>query len=189
MTSTDATEFDKSANDNIIFYPGEESALQRNEDTLPSSGLLSFYDHLRERIVRTVERRAGKLGPGVASALMLAPDIFILMLRLAMDKDVPKPTRALMASSLAYFILPIDLMPEALIGPVGYLDDLIIALGVLSQAFGKELEPLAEKYWSGSGSLRTVLSDVLGSANALLGTSLYARVAMLLSKRGIDLKP
>ena len=164
------------------------SASEDALDTLPSTGLLSFYDRLRARIVRTLERRGGKLGPGVASALMLAPDIFILMLRLAMDKDVPKPTRALMASSLAYFVLPIDLMPEGVIGPVGFLDDLVLALGVLAQTFGKDLEPYAEKYWSGSQSLRTVLSDIVVSAESLLGSNLYGRVQALLAKQGIEVE-
>ncbi len=158
-------------------------------DRLPSTGLLSFYDRLRGRIVRILERRGGKLGPGIASALLLVPDVFVLILRLAMDKDVPKPTRALLASTLAYFVLPIDLMPEGVLGPIGYLDDLVLALAVLSQTFGTELESHAEKYWSGSQSLRTVLGDVLGSANSLLGSSLYARMRGLLEKRGVELEP
>ncbi len=156
-------------------------------DTLPSTGLLSLYDRLRARIVRALERRAGKLGPGVASTLLLVPDVFVLMLRLAMDKEVPASTRALLASTLAYFVMPFDLLSEGALGAVGYLDDVVIALAVLAKAFGEELEPYAEKYWSGSESLRTVLGDVLGSANSLLGTSLYARVSSLLQKRGIDI--
>ncbi len=188
MASTETLDFNSAANDNTLDSMGE-TALQRREDSLPSTGLLSFYDRLRVRIERTLERRAGKLGPGVASALLLIPDVFILMMRLALDKEVPKSTRAMLGSTVAYFVLPIDLMPEGVVGPMGYLDDLVIALGVLSQTFGKELEPFAEKYWSGTGSLRTVLGDVLGAANSLLGSNLYSRVIDLLGKRGIELEP
>ncbi len=166
----------------------ERSAREGGLDTLPSTGLLSFYDRLRERIVRTLERRGGKLAGGTASALLLVPDVFILMLRLAIDKDVPKSTRTVLASTLAYFVLPLDLMPEGVIGAAGYLDDLILALAVLAQTFGKELEPYAEKYWSGSQSLRTVLGDVLVSADSLLGGNLYARLRALLEKRGIEIE-
>ena len=162
------------------------SASEESIDTLPSTGLLSFYDRLRARIVRTLDRKGGKIGPDVASALLLVPDVFILVLRLTMDKEVPRPTRALLASTMAYFVLPIDLMPEGVIGPAGYLDDLVLALTVLSRAFGEELESHAEKYWSGSESLRAVLGDVLGSANSLLGTSLYGRVRALLETKGVD---
>ncbi len=157
----------------------------KTDDHLPSTGLLSFYDRLRERVIETLERRGGKLGHHASSALLLVPDVFVLMLRLAIDPEVPKATRAALASTLAYFVLPLDLMPEAVIGGAGYLDDLVLALSVLAQTFGKELEPYAEKYWSGPESLRTVLGDVTVSADSLLGSRLYDRLRALLAKRGI----
>ncbi len=172
--------------DQTLARETEHSAGEEALDTLPSAGLLSFYDRLRGRVARTLERRGGKLGRGAASALLLVPDVFILMLRLAMDKDVPKSTRTVLASTLAYFVLPLDLMPEGVIGPTGYLDDLVLALTVLSKTFGRELEPYAEKYWSGSEPLRRVLSDVIASADSLLGSNLYGRVKTLLEKRGVE---
>ena len=157
------------------------------DDELPSRGLLSFYDRLRDRIVAAVEKKGGKWGERTADALLLVPDVFMLLTRLALDKEVPKETRALIGGALAYFILPIDLLPEAFVGPVGYLDDLVLALTVLSQAFSGDLEPFAEKYWSGSEKLRKVMRDVLVSAEHLLGTDLYNRLRDLLSKNGIEL--
>lgn len=165
-----------------------ELAANDDVDTLPSTGLLSFYDRLRRRVVRALERRGGKMGHRAASALLLVPDVFMLVARLALDKEVPKSTRAVLASTLAYFVLPLDLMPEGVIGPVGYLDDLVLALMALSQAFGKELEPYAEKYWSGSQPLRTVLGDVLVSANSLLGSNVYDRLRGVLAKKGIEVE-
>ncbi len=153
---------------------------------LPSRGLLSFYDRLRATIERRLQSR-GKVGRQAAAALLLVPDVFIMLVRMALDEEVPKPTRALLASALAYFILPIDLLPELVIGPVGFLDDLILALAVLSQAFGGELEPYAEKYWSGSQSVRTVAGDVLEAAHGLVGVDVYERLKALLAKRGIEL--
>ncbi len=165
-----------------------EQAANDDVDTLPSTGLLSFYDRLRKRVVRTLERRGGKIGHRAASALLLVPDVFMLVARLALDKKVPKSTRAVLASTLAYFVLPFDLMAEGVIGPVGYLDDLVLALMALSQAFGKELEPYAEKYWSGSQPLRVVLGDVLVSANSLLGSNVYDRLRGVLAEKGIEVE-
>lgn len=156
-------------------------------DDLPSTGLLSFYDRLRGRIADGVARRGGRFGPGVASALLLVPDVFVLLGRLSLDRDVPRPTRALLASALAYFLLPADLFPELLVGPGGYVDDLVLSLAVLAHAFGADLEPAAARHWSGSERLRVVVADVLGSARALVGASLYDRVAALLRRRGVDL--
>ena len=157
------------------------------DDSLPSSGLLSFYDRLRDQIVEVVERRGGAIGSRGVQALLLVPDVFILVVRLSLDKDVPKGQRAMLASALAYFVLPVDLVPEAFVGPAGYIDDLIFALAILAQAFGKGLEPHAEKYWSGDQKVRTVLRDVLETAESLLGHSVYDRLRDLLAKKGVRL--
>jgi len=142
----------------------------------PSTGLLSFYDRLRGRIERTVHRRAGKLGPKVAEALLLVPDVFVLLLRLSLDPRVPKAHRALIAGALAYFVLPVDFFPEGIVGVAGYTEDLVLACAVLARAFGDDLEPFAARYWNGSGSVSTVLKDVAQAGEALLGRPLKQRV-------------
>ncbi len=164
------------------------TALAAADPGLPHSGLLSFYDRLRERVVQTVERKGGKLSSGAVKALLLVPDIFMLLVRLTLDKDVPGPTRALIGGALAYFILPMDLLPEAIIGGAGYLDDLVLAAAVLSQVFGGDLERHAHRHWSGSEELHTVLHDLTVTANSLLGENLYGRLKKVLGKRGIDLE-
>lgn len=164
------------------------AAVEEIDDGLPTTGLLSFYDRLRKRLARELERRGGQLGAGAAEVLLLIPDVFMLLLRLALDREVPQKTRLLLGSALVYFVLPLDLLPEALTGPAGLLDDLVLALAVLQQAFGRELEPLAEKYWSGSQPLRQVLADILAAAGSLLGYDVYERLHSLLKKRGVDLE-
>jgi uncharacterized membrane protein YkvA (DUF1232 family) len=154
---------------------------------LPSSGLLSFYDRLRRRIEVYCERRAGRLGRSTAEALLLVPDIFILLVRLALDPEVPKHQRTLIASALAYFVLPLDLFPEAMLGPLGFMDDLLLATGVLAQAFGGELEPWTSRHWSGSRNLREVLGDIGLTARSLIGESVSDRVDALLARYGVDL--
>jgi uncharacterized membrane protein YkvA (DUF1232 family) len=159
---------------------------------LPSSGLLSFYDRLREKILETIEKRSGRRGAKLTEdtvrALLLVPDVFILLARLALDKEVPGSARAMIGGAIAYFILPIDLLPEAFLGPAGYLDDLVLATAVLAQAFGGDLEPYARKHWSGSEDLRVVVQDVTSTAQTLLGKNIYDRLRRLLSKRGIELQ-
>jgi uncharacterized membrane protein YkvA (DUF1232 family) len=152
----------------------------------PSSGLLSFYDRLRERIVQAVEKRGGKLGEGAVRALLLVPDVFMLLVRLSLDRDVPGSARALIGGTLAYFVLPLDLFPEALLGGVGFMDDLVLASAVLAQAFSGDLEPYARRHWSGSEDLRVVLRDITNTAHSLLGQSLWDRVRGLLRRRGIQ---
>lgn len=164
-----------------------EEALARGTE-LPSTGLLSFYDRLREAIFKVVEKRGGKLSEGTVRALMLVPDVFILLVRLALDKEVPGSSRALIGGAIAYFILPFDLLPEAILGPAGYLDDLVLATAVLAQAFGGDLEPYARKHWSGKEDLRIVIRDISETAQSLLGQNLYDRLRRLLSSRGVKIE-
>jgi uncharacterized membrane protein YkvA (DUF1232 family) len=153
--------------------------------TMPSTGLLSFYDRLRAWILKAVEKRGGRLSESAVKALLLVPDVFILLVRLALDKEVPASARAMIGGALAYFVLPVDLLPEMLLGGVGFMDDLVLATAVLSQAFGGDLEPYARKHWSGPDDLRVVLQDISQTAQSLLGKNLYGRLQGVMSRRGI----
>lgn len=160
---------------------------RRDRRVGPSTGLLSYYDRLRRRMMNAAERKNHRLGKPAVEALLLVPDVFILLVRLSLDKEVPAGARGLIAGALAYFVLPLDLFPEAVFGAAGYLEDLVLASAVLAQAFGGELEPYARKYWSGDQELRKVLHDIADSAQNLLGRNLYARLRRTLARRGIDL--
>lgn len=153
----------------------------------PTAGLLSFYDRLRQRIAGAVEKRGGRWGERGAAALLLVPDVFILLVRLGLDREVPADVRRTVWGALGYFLLPLDLLPEALVGPWGFTDDLVLACIVLAQALGPEVEHYAAKHWSGSGELREVLSKVSRAGQSLLGDGLHARLGKLLAKRGIEI--
>jgi uncharacterized membrane protein YkvA (DUF1232 family) len=156
-------------------------------DEAATHGLLSFYDRLRERILHAVEKRGGKMTEGAAKTLLLVPDVFILLLRLTLDKEVPGSTRAMIGGALAYFVFPADLFPEMLLGAAGYMDDLVLAAAVLAQAFSGDLEPYARKHWSGPEDLRVVLRDITETAQSLLGQNVYDRLKRLMRRRGIHL--
>lgn len=166
----------------------EEEGEEDVGDTLPSTGLLSFYDRLREAVLTSVDRKGGKMGAAVVRALLLAPDLFMLLARLALDRNVPSSSRTLVGGALAYFILPFDLLPEALVGVGGYVDDVVLAAAVLSHVFSTELEPYVRRHWSGPEDLRVVLRDIAGAGRSLLGENLYSRLKVLLAKRGVDVE-
>jgi len=161
----------------------DDEALTGGE--LASTGLLGFYDRLRERVVATVERRGGRLGGRIGSYLLLVPDIFMLLARLTLDREVPRATRRLLGGALLYFVVPFDLLPEALAGVAGYVDDLVLASAVLTEALRPELHERARRHWSGDEDVFVVLSDVVLSARALLGGGLYERVRASLERRGV----
>ncbi len=165
----------------------EMERVQVEEVELVSTGLLSSYDRLRRRIVEALERR-GRLGRALSEPLMLAPDLLVLLARLCMDRDVSPASRRLIVGALAYFLTPVDMLPEAFLGVGGFLDDVVLASLVLSHSLDAELEPLAVKHWSGNQNLRVVLADVSGAGAALLGVSLYERLKGFLVRRGVNVE-
>ena len=154
----------------------------------PSPRLLAFYDRLRSRVTSYAESRAGRLGRQTTEVLLLAPALFVLLARMSLDREVPKETRRILIGALAYFMMPVDLMPEGVLGPAGYLDDIVLVSLVLSQALGTGLEPWAARYWNGSERLRVVIGDVAESAAQLLGRNLDGRLRRLLERRGLRLE-
>ena len=156
-------------------------------EELASTGMLSFYDRLRDRVTTAVEKRGGKLGQGAVEALLLAPDLFVLLVRLGLDSRVPKQQRRFLLGALAYFLTPIDLLPEGLMGPAGYLEDVVLAAAVLRMSLRTELEPLADDYWSGNQKLRVVLGNIAEISYDLLGPLLVLIGQRFLDRWGIRL--
>ena len=120
-------------------------------------------------------------------ALLLAPDVFMLLVRLAADSRVPSASRALIGGAIVYFIAPFDLVPEALLGAGGFVDDLVLAAAVLSHALGPDLDDVAAEHWSGLSSVRMTLRSLLGSADRLVAGGPLARLKRLLASRGVGL--
>lgn len=162
-------------------------SVEAQEATMVSTGLLSSYDRLRQRLVAALDRR-GRLGRALADPLLLAPDLLVLLARLCIDREVSPASRRLIVGALAYFLTPVDLLPEAFVGVGGFLDDVVLVSLVLSHSLNEELEPLAVKHWSGNQELRVVLADVSGAGAALLGFDLYGRLKRFLARRGVRIE-
>jgi uncharacterized membrane protein YkvA (DUF1232 family) len=151
---------------------------------LGDPGLGRFYDRLRRRIAQAL---TGKVGEPLADTLLLAPDLFVLLVRLFTDRNVPASSRSLVGGALAYFLLPADLLPEVLLGAGGYLDDVVLAAALVTHVFSSDLRPFVERHWSGRGNVHGVLEDAVRAGGALLPSRLYQRLGRVLARHGVDL--
>ncbi|MFC1493358.1 YkvA family protein [candidate division KSB1 bacterium] len=134
-----------------------------------------FYLRLREKVKKWLDSKEAK-DHRWADILMLAPDMFYLLWKLSLDPDVPAKSRAMLAGAVAYFVLPIDLLPEAILGPVGYLDDIAIASFVLNKVVNQTSPELVRKYWAGEHDVLMVIKSTLGVADAMLGKGLWKKL-------------
>lgn len=133
-----------------------------------------FYQALRARITAWLESK-GK-GFKHARLLLLAPDLFHLLTRLALDRRIPASEKATLGAALAYFISPLDLLPEALLGPAGYVDDVALAAFVLSRLINAGHGAVAKELWAGDEDLLESVQRVLEVADEMVGSGLWERL-------------
>jgi uncharacterized membrane protein YkvA (DUF1232 family) len=138
---------------------------QRRED---------FYQAMRARIADWLERK-GK-GFRHAQLLLIAPDLFHLLTRLMLDSRIPVAEKAALGAALAYFISPIDLLPEAVLGPVGYVDDVALAALALNRVINAGHGEVAKELWAGDGDLLVVLQQILEVADQALGSGVWEKL-------------
>jgi uncharacterized membrane protein YkvA (DUF1232 family) len=141
-----------------------------------------FYDRVRESIQDYIDKKGGVLGK-TAEFLMLVPDVFILLWRLTTDRRVSGKDKVLVGSAVAYFILPIDFMPEAILGPIGYLDDLIFGVYVLNKVLTNTDASVLREHWSGSDDVLEMIQKVLTAADSLVGGQIIGRFKKMLKMK------
>ncbi|WP_126425664.1 DUF1232 domain-containing protein [Brevibacillus marinus] len=133
-----------------------------------------FYDKLRRKIERFVRAKGG--GDKAAEYLLLAPDLFVLLCRLMLDKRVPFSAKAVAGAVVAYFISPVDVLPEALTGPVGFLDDVVLAVYALRRILVDVDRRIVCEHWNGNHDLLATISRIIQSADDLLGKRVLRRL-------------
>jgi uncharacterized membrane protein YkvA (DUF1232 family) len=137
-----------------------------------------FYDRNRNRIQKFVDRKGSVLGKA-ADFLLLVPDVFILLWRLLCDSRVSGKNKVLVASAVAYYIFPFDLIPEAIVGPIGYLDDLIFGVYVLNRMMIDTDASILREHWSGSEDVLQTIQRVMAAADQLVSKQVIERIKKL----------
>ncbi len=140
-----------------------------------------FYDRIRGSIQEYIDRKGGVLGK-TAEFLMLVPDVFILLWRLTTDSRVSAKDKVLLGSAIAYYILPFDLIPEALVGPIGYIDDLIFGVYALNKVLSSTDPAVLREHWSGSEDVLEMMQRVLNAADSLVGADVVKKLKKMIKK-------
>ena len=133
-----------------------------------------FYDRMRESISRYLEGKgsAGKTG----EYLLLAPDVFVLLWRLVNDPRVTAKNKVMLGSGIAYFLFPLDIMPEGFLGPIGYLDDLVFAVYLLNKMLTDTDVAILREHWSGTDDVLESIRKILNAADKLVGSDILNKL-------------
>ena len=135
---------------------------------------LDLYQQMRQRL-RAWMAEKGR-DHRYADYLMSAPDLLHVLCKLAADPDVPVAKKAKLALAIAYFVSPADIIPEGLVGPVGYVDDIALAAYVLDDLVNETGEDVVRRHWAGDGDVLAVIRGILSVANEMVGAGVWARV-------------
>ena len=146
----------------------------RGDDIAPDRAE-RFYDRVRSRIQSYVDSKGAAIGK-TAEYLLLVPDVFILLWRLVNDARVSGKNKVLLGSGIAYYIFPIDLIPEAFVGPIGYLDDLVFGVYILNRVLRDTDPAILQEHWPGSEDILAVIQKTLTAADSLIGTEIVDRI-------------
>lgn len=126
-----------------------------------------FYEKLRGKITSYLESHgsASKIAP----YLLFAPDLFHLLTKSMLDQRIDGKSKALIGSGILYFIAPVDVIPEGLIGPGGFMDDIIVAAFVVNMLLNKFSPEILEEHWVGDQKLLDALKKISETSDGLLG--------------------
>jgi uncharacterized membrane protein YkvA (DUF1232 family) len=136
-----------------------------------------FYQRVRGRLV-TWAQGAGA-GKETTNYILLIPDIMALFVRLMGDPRVSTSLKAEIAAASAYVISPIDLMPEAVMGPAGLIDDAIvevIALNRVVAAMGQAGEDVLRQYWDGDQDILEVIKGLMTKADRFVTGTVWTGI-------------
>lgn len=140
---------------------------------------LSFYHSLRGKIVQWARSPQGGKSKWL-EYILIGPDLFYLLYKLMRDAEMPLKSKALLGIALAYFISPIDLIPEIILGPLGFTDDIVISALVLDILFNKTSPDLIRRYWSGEEDILLLVQRILRAAPQMVGKGVMGKLKAVL---------
>jgi len=134
-----------------------------------------FYDRMRESIRRYLDNK-GSVAGSTGEYLMLAPDIFVLLWRLVNDSRVNAKNKVMLGSGLAYYLFPLDIIPEGFLGPLGYVDDLVFGVYLLNKLLADTDPAILREHWSGREDILETIRKVLHAADNLVGKDIFGKL-------------
>jgi uncharacterized membrane protein YkvA (DUF1232 family) len=140
-----------------------------------NKGQLDFYKKIRKDVKHWVNDNLDKENKWV-DYILAAPDLFHLLCKLTADSEIPSNKKIKLVAGIAYFISPIDLLPEMFLGPIGYLDDIAVAAIILNDLVNEVDPQIVRKYWAGEQDVLILIKTILTNADKMIGSKMWQRI-------------
>lgn len=124
--------------------------------------------------------------PGVIQTgleyLLIPADLLHLVTQLLLDDQVPLREKAKFGLAIAYYLSPLDLVPDFIVGPLGMIDDLAVAAYVLNGLLNIPQPQILEQHWAGEKNLLGLLQGATATVHQAMGGGLLGKLDPLLSR-------
>jgi uncharacterized membrane protein YkvA (DUF1232 family) len=141
------------------------------------------YDRFRDLVHAAARRLAGGWGDDAVEVLLLVPDLLLLFAGVARDPRVSRRHKLLAAAIVAYLVSPVDLMPEALLGPLGMADDIALAFLGLDLLLNRVPREVLLDHWRGERDILEVARVGTALGARLVPRPLYDRISRWLARQ------
>jgi len=143
----------------------------------------NYYYKLREKIKNGVNKISKN--EDLPEYLLLAPDLFYLLIKLMQDPEVPRSKKVKVGVVIAYFITPFDFLPEALLGLVAYVDDVALTAYVLNDFFNEMNPDIIKDNWPGEKKLLDVIQKILEDSDKFINKNIVNRLKKLIDNNNL----
>ena len=131
-----------------------------------------FYLKLRSSVQSYINTHTKS---SVGDMLLYLPDFFYLLVKLSTDPDVPSSSKAQIVAAIAYFLSPVDVIPDFIPG-LGWLDDLYLAMIVTDNLMCSVPPHVIARYWPGDADIVMLIKSTLDKLNDRLGAGAVKRI-------------
>lgn len=119
-----------------------------------------YYDILS----RNLESYQGEYAPFIDHG----PELFKLLNELLIKSEISSEYRLKISAAIAYYVVPLDVIPEQVYGPYGYIDDIFITAYVIKILADKYGYSYLEKLWEGDRELESVVEECYEKSTEIL---------------------
>lgn len=119
----------------------------------------------------------------IRNYLLLIPNLFLLLYNLLLDKRVSTENKAVLTVAIAYFISPLDVLPEIFLGALGYLDDLAIVFLALDRILNHTPLQVVRENWRGEEDILLLIQQGLENVQNFFDQVIWRKIKQLFDKK------
>lgn len=108
--------------------------------------------------------------------LAQVPNVFSLLCKLANNDVISERSKSKLTKAITYFIHEFDLMPEAIIGPLGFLDDLVISALAIMYVMDNDSRDIVRDSWEGNEDIIALIAEIINNADDFVGQEIHRQL-------------